>query len=446
MYLKTQKFLVLGASKSGFAVVKYLIDNGAKCCVYEELKSEKAQLALDKLKELGVENLTITQASDRLKDFDVLVLSPGVPINHEIAVRAKSLGKRIIGEVEFAYSQFIPPIIAVTGTNGKTTTVTLIDEILKEGKVKSELLGNVGVPFTSRLDSIDKNTVCITEISSYQLESIYAFMPHITCVLNLAPDHLERHYSMENYVFLKKRIFKNQRESEYSILNFDDPIVKNFFTEIKAKVLWVSVKDRVDGAYRKDGKLYYLDEYVMDENELKIKGEHNVYNALFAIACAKLIGVENERIKSALTNFKGVRHRVEFVCNKDGVEYYNDSKATNTASTISALDTLNKPIILILGGSEKGENYQALFEKIKLKEIKQVILTGASRYNMLDCAGKAGVTDVTITEDFYFAVKIASLFANEGDAVLLSPACASFDKFSCFEERGDAFIKAVEEL
>ena len=446
MYLRNQKFLIMGASKSGYAVIKYLLDKGAACCVYEELKSAKAQDALAKLNELGVENLSIGQVGERLKEFDVLVLSPGVPINHEIAVRAKSLGKRIVGEIEFAYSQFIPPIIAVTGTNGKTTTVTLIDEIMKDAKVKSELVGNVGVPFTSRLNDIDSNTVCIAEISSYQLESIYAFMPHITCILNIAPDHLERHYSMENYVFLKKRIFKNQRESEYSVLNFDDPIVKSFYTEIKAKVIWVSVKDKVDGAYRKDGKLYYLDECVMDENQLKIKGEHNVYNALFAIACAKLMGVDSQTIKDALTQFKGVKHRVQFVCNKNGVDYFNDSKATNTASTISALDSLNKPIILILGGSEKGEDYQILFEKIKSKEVKHVILTGASRFNMLDCAGKLGVSDVTVTEDFFFAIKIASLFANEGDAVLLSPACASFDKFNCFEERGNAFIKAVEEL
>ena len=446
MYIKTQKFLIMGASKSGFAVVKYLYDHGAKCSVYEELKNAKAQDAVEKLRGLGVNNLTREQVEEELNNIDVLVLSPGVPINHEIAVKAKQMGKRIIGEIEFAYMQFIPPIIAVTGTNGKTTTATLIDKILSEGGIETQLLGNVGVPFTSRVKEINYNTVCVAEISSYQLESMYSFMPHITCILNISPDHLERHYSMENYVFLKKRIFRNQRESEYAVLNYDDKLVRGFFTEVKAKTIWVSLKDKVEGAYRKDGKLYFFDEYIIEENQLKLNGDHNVYNVLFAIAAAKLIGVESESVRRSLAEFRGVRHRIEYVGTKNGVDYFNDSKATNTSSTINALETIKKPTILILGGSEKGENYDALFQKIKECSVKQVILTGASRFNMLDCAGKLGLTDVTVTENFFYAIKIAALFAVEGDAVLLSPACASFDRFNGFEERGDAFVKAVEEL
>lgn len=446
MDIKRQKFLILGASKSGFSVAKYLHENNGTFFVYEELKSPKATDALEKLKCLGVANLTRDKVEETLKECDVLILSPGVPINHEIAVKAKALGKRIMGELEFAYCTFFPNIVAVTGTNGKTTTVMLISGILDKAGVKNQLVGNVGTPFTEKLNEIDNKTVCVTEVSSYQLESVNYFCPHISCVLNIAPDHLERHYSMENYIYLKKRIFKNQRESEYTILNFDDVTVKNFFADVKSKVFWVSAKGKVDGAYRKESKLYCFDEYVIDEESLKLKGEHNVYNVLFAILSAKLMGVETENIVSFLQEFKGVEHRVQFVCEKNGVEYYNDSKATNTASTISALSTIKKPIVLILGGSEKGEDYNKLFETIKQSPIKHVVLTGASKFNMLDVAGKNEISEITLTPDFNCAVKIASLIAQDGDCVLLSPACASFDCFTSYEERGKAFIKAVEEL
>jgi UDP-N-acetylmuramoylalanine--D-glutamate ligase len=251
---------------------------------------------------------------------------------------------------------------------------------------------------------------------------------------------------MENYVFLKKRIFKNQRESEYTVLNYDDSVVRDFLPEIRSKVKWVSINERVDGAYMQGGKLYYCDEYVMDERELKLKGEHNVYNTLFAIVCAKLAGVQNEAIVASLKSFKGVRHRIEHVCTKNGVEFYNDSKATNTASTISALQSMQRPTVLILGGSEKGESYINLFEKIKRSTVKHVILTGASRFNMLDAAGKTGYSFVTVTSNFTDAVKIAAMLVESGDNLLLSPACASFDSFDGYEERGDAFVKIVEGL
>lgn len=446
MYVKNQKFLVIGASKSGFAVIKYLLERNADCRVFEQLKTSKATDALEKLSELGVENVTFSEAEELIKEIDVLILSPGVPINHELAVKAKHYGKRIMGELEFAYLLFTPPIIAVTGTNGKTTTVTLIDCVLENANINRQLVGNVGVPITSKINEITPETVCVTEVSSFQLESVGAFCPHISCVLNIAPDHLERHYTMENYIFLKKRIFKNQRESEYCVLNFDDQTVKNFYSEVRAKVVWVSVKEKVDGAYLKDGKLYYNDEYILDETDLQIKGMHNVYDVLFTIASCKLMGISTVHIVEALKNFKGVKHRIEFVCEKNGVEFYNDSKATNTASTLCALETVTKPTVLILGGSEKGESYDALFNKIKERPVKHTVITGASRFNMLDSAGRCGVSEITVTESFDYAIKIASMFAVGGDVVLFSPACASYDNFNGFEERGLAYIKAVEAL
>lgn len=444
MYYKTQKFLVLGVSKSGYSVAEYLLKNHAVCYVYEQFDTPKIKKSLETLLALGAIEVITEKANECIDDIDVLVISPGVPINHELAVLAKRKGKRVIGELEFGFLQFSPPTIAVTGTNGKTTTVSMVKAILDASERKSILVGNIGVPITSKLTDCDAETICVAEVSSFQLEGVNLFCPHVSCILNIAPDHLERHYTMENYIYLKKRIFKNQRESEFTVLNFDDLTVRSFFTETKAKVVWVSSKEKVEGVYQQNGKLYYYDEYVMDVDNLSLKGEHNLSDALFAIACAKIMGVETDIIARELTMFRGVRHRIELVCEKEGVKYYNDSKATNTSSTLSAIKTMSTPTVLILGGSEKGESYDALFSDIKSSMVKHVVITGASRYNMLESAGRIGVYNVTITPDFYCAVKIAKMMANQGDSILLSPACASFDSFSGFEERGEAFCKVVE--
>ncbi|MBE5737735.1 MAG: UDP-N-acetylmuramoyl-L-alanine--D-glutamate ligase [Clostridiales bacterium] len=444
MYIKTQKFLVLGISKSGYAVAKYILSNGGKCYLFEELSTPKIQTAINELLELGGIRVDQKDVDQIIKQIDVLVISPGVPINHPVAVKVKNLNKRIVGELEFGVLQFAPPIVAITGTNGKTTTATLVESIFNRAGAKALLVGNIGIPISGRIDDADKNTVCIAEVSSFQLESVSSFCPHISCVLNIAPDHLERHYSMENYIYLKKRIFKNQRESEFLILNYDDETVKEFSQESKAKSIYVSLKEKVYGGYRIDKKLYFFDEYIMDEEQLALKGEHNVFNALFAISIAKLMDVNNDIIIDALKNFKGVRHRMEIVAKKEGVTFYNDSKATNTASTIVAIENMKEPTILILGGSEKGEEYIKLFQKIKISSVKHAILTGASRLNMLDCAGKVGYSNITVTPDFETAVRIAKIISREGDNVLLSPACASFDCFNGYEERGDKFKSIVE--
>ena len=446
MFIKCQKFLVVGVSKSGFSAASYILGKGGDCYIYEELKSDKIDESVEKLTELGAKRADKENIDGVLSVCDVVVLSPGVPINHEIAVKAKRFGKRIIGEFGLGFELFVPPTIAVTGTNGKTTTVSMIEHILKTAGTDCCPVGNIGIPVTSKLNSLSKDTVCVAEISSFQLESIGLFCPHIACVTNISPDHIERHYNMENYIFLKKRIMKYQRESEYTVLNFDDSTVREFENETKGKIVWVSANQKVYGAYRENGKLCFNGEYVTDENQLALSGEHNVYNALFAIAATKLMGVESTVIKEALSSFKGVKHRVELISEKNGIKFYNDSKSTNTASTISAIGTMKAPTVLILGGSEKGEKYDKLFEIIKTSPVKHVVITGASRYHMFDAANKAGFYDLTLTSDFICAVKIATMYAKDGDCVLLSPACASFDRFSGYEERGNNFIKTVEEL
>lgn len=446
MYIKNQKFLVLGVSKSGYAVAKKVIESGGKCYLFEQLKSDKIKGVLDELVSLGAVICNEENVDNVLDIIDVLVISPGVPINHTVAVNAKRKGKRIIGELEFGYNCLMPTLVAVTGTNGKTTTCTMINAILEGAKSKNFLVGNVGEPITSKVNQITNNDICVTEVSSFQLESVYAFNPHISCVLNIAPDHLERHYSMENYLFLKKRIFKNQRESEYSVFNYDDEVVRGFYNESRAKTLWISTKEKVEGGYIKDGALYYFDEKIIEENKLALTGLHNVYNALFAIVVAKLLKVGNEVIAETLKNLKGVRHRIEFIKTVNGVDYYNDSKATNVASTVTALENMKKPTVLIIGGSEKGEAYDNLFAKIKETPVKHVIITGDSKYSMLDASGKNGYSSVTVTPDFEYAVKIARLISEEGDNVLLSPACASFDCFKDYEERGDKFVSLIGEF
>ena len=380
MLINKQTFLVLGVSKSGSSVADYIIDKGGKCYLFEELNKPHILDNINRLIDKGAVRVYQEDIELVLSKTDILVISPGVAINHPVAVLAKKLGVRIIGELEFGYLAFTPNICAVTGTNGKTTTVSLLEHIFNCANISCRTVGNIGTPLTSKVNEIKNDEILFTEVSSFQLESVSSFCPHISAILNISPDHMERHYTLDNYIFLKKRIFKNQKSSEYTILNYDDEIVKTFADESKANIIYVSTIFKVKGAYRENGKLYYLGEYIIDENELSLSGEHNIYNSLFAIAISKLYGVENEVIKSALKTFKGVKHRIEHICTKNGVEYYNDSKSTNTASTLSALKSIKTPIVLILGGSEKGEDYSNFFEQIKLHPIKQIILTGASRF------------------------------------------------------------------
>ncbi|MBE7087574.1 MAG: UDP-N-acetylmuramoyl-L-alanine--D-glutamate ligase [Clostridiales bacterium] len=446
MDLYHQKFLVLGVSKSGKAVGDYILKRGCKCYFYEELTSPKIDDAISELTNLGGVFVQRENVDKCLEEVDVIILSPGVPINHRVVIKAKSLNKKIIGELEFGFLQFIPNIVAVTGTNGKTTTVSMINHILNRSGGVSRAVGNVGYPLTLALDDIKVSDVLVAEISSFQLETFDYFKPHISCVLNITPDHLDRHYTMDNYVFLKKRILKNLTESEYAVLNYDDDIVRGFLTDLKAKPVLVSVKQKVLGAYSLDNKLYYNDEFIMETSELSLCGKHNEYNALFVIAVCSLLGVKVQDIKEGLKSFKGVPHRLELIFEKDGIRYVNDSKSTNTGATISALSSITSDTVLILGGSDKGENYIELFNQIKLHPVKHVVLTGDTRFKMLADSTEAGYNEVSVTKNFDTAVKIARLFATSGDTVLLSPACASFDSFSSYENRGKRFAEVVTEL
>jgi UDP-N-acetylmuramoylalanine--D-glutamate ligase len=262
-------------------------------------------------------------------------------------------------------------------------------------------------------------------------------------VLNLSPDHLERHYTLENYAFLKSKLVSMQKESEYAVLNYDDLIVREMGENAKSKVIYVSLKEKVNGAYLDGENLCFNEQIIMPIEELSIKGEHNVQNALFVVAVSKLLGISNENIKQGLKNFKGVPHRIELVKEENGVKYYNDSKSTNTNSTITAIKYMQSPTVLIIGGQDKGEDYTALFKEIKNSKVIHTVITGASRYKMLKCAEELGIIDFSLVPNFILAINLAKNIVKAGENLLFSPACSSYDEFKNFEERGNAFSICV---
>lgn len=445
MYFKRQTFLVMGLSKSGRAATEFLLSEKASVYIYDDVYTDRIQQTVKDLEKLGARYVEKEGMSEVMERCDALVLSPGIPIDHPIAVAFKRNGRAVIGEAELATRVMRCPMIAVTGTNGKTTTVSMLAEVLSKGGLSVQACGNIGTPMIDYCH-LTGNEVAVAEISSFQLETLQSIRPHISMVLNITEDHLNRHYNMENYVFLKAKLLKNCTETEYAILNYDDPIVRGFADKTKAKVLYFSVKERVVGAYYEEGALYFGKEKILAVSDLPIGGLHNVQNALAVIVAAKIMGIKNEDIVSALTDFKGIKHRVEMVANIDGVAYINDSKGTNVDATIKAIDAMKADTVLLLGGKDKGYNYEKLFAALSGSKVVHAILYGENRFTLLKAARACDYHAVTLCDGFDFAVRIAALKAQTGQNVLLSPASASFDEFANYEERGEAFVKIVQSL
>ncbi len=444
MYLKKTVFLVVGASKSGIGITELLLKRGAKCYVYDDGESDRVKENVAFLVDKGAIATDKTEVFSLLRKIDAVVLSPGVAIDHEIPLAAKKLGKRITGELELASTFCQSPIIAVTGTNGKTTTCAMIDAVLKSAGISDKLCGNVGTPLSAVADDLTPDDVAVVEASSFQLETVRTFAPHVAVITNITPDHLSRHYNMDNYVFVKSKILSNLTETEYAVLCYDDPIVRSLDEKTRGKVVYFSVKEEVNGAYVSEGKIFYKGKYVADLSDLPISGIHNVYDALACLCVAIIMGVDKNDVVEAFKNFKGVKHRIQFVRNVNGVDFYNDSKATNVDATVKAVAAMSKPTILILGGKDKGLDFTPLFEGIKGSKVKAIVATGESAFRIAECAKKCEFGEVSMTGDFNLAFYLAKKMAERGDAVLLSPACSSFDAFTDFEQRGDAFIKLVE--
>ena len=422
---------VFGLGKSGFAIAERLLPLGVNVFITDA--KEQTPETVQKLKELKISYELGEHTDKAIENKDLIVLSPGVNPDLQILQTARKNGVQIISEIELAYRFFSKPIIAITGTNGKTTTTTLIGELLRAGGKKVAVGGNIGVPLIS-MDDSDLDFI-VAEISSFQLQTIVSFRPWISLLLNITEDHIERHKSLENYAIAKSRIFLNQKKSDFLIYNGEDPNVLVIVKRSEATLI----------PFTKKGADDILG---VTSSKLPIKGEHNVENAMAATLVAKIVGIDKKIIRDTLISFKGVEHRIEFVCEKNGIEFYNDSKATNPDSTIVALKALNrgnKSIILILGGRDKGTSLDMMNEEIK-KRVKKVVLIGEAAKRFEESFTQSGFFDFVHAKDFESAIKTSYSLAEKGDRVLLSPACASFDMFANFEERGRVFKSIAREL
>ena len=336
--------------------------------------------------------------------------------------------------------------VAVTGTNGKTTTVTMLNEVLTANGAHSVACGNNGHPLIEEVEDLTFNDYAVIEVSSFQLETLSSLRPHIAVVTNVTEDHLNRHYNMENYIFLKSKILKTLRESEYAVLNYDDPIVREFANRTKAKPIYFSMQTRINGAYYENGSVYFNGEKYFDVTELTINGVHNAYNALACVAVAGILGLDKKITAQAICAFKGVKHRIQVVREVNGVTYVDDSKGTNVDAALKAAQSMANPTIILLGGKDKGDDYVPLFEGLSATPVVHAIIYGENRFKMLNAAIKAGFVGFSLCSEFNTAVKIAQFIAKPGQCVLLSPASSSFDSFLNYEERGDAFREIVEKI
>ncbi len=442
MYLSKQSFLVLGLSRSGTAAAEFLLKAKAKVYLYDDIDGENIRASRKKLEALGATALEKEALSQSVEYCDGLVISPGIPIDHPLAVLYKRSGKAVLGEAELAARVIGCPCVAVTGTNGKTTTVSMLAKIFTESGKKAVACGNIGTPMIGVVENAPE--IAVAEISSFQMETLNSFRPHVAVVLNVTEDHLSRHYTMENYIFLKRKLLKNLTETEFAVLNYDDNVVREFAQGLKARVVWISIRERVNGAYMENGELYYHGEKILTAEELLLGGLHNVQNALAAIAVAKIFGVETGSIANSLTSFKGVKHRIEEVGTFDGVTYIDDSKGTNVDATVKAVACMKSDTVLLLGGKDKGYEYTSLFSALKKSKVVSAVLYGENRYKLLAAARETGFEPLTVCTKFSEAITIAKTVAKKGQTVLLSPASASFDEFNGYEERGDAFVATVK--
>lgn len=445
MYYKKMKFFIVGMSKSGRAACKLLLKRKSKVCIFDENPSEEVNNAMNELVANGAVLIKKENAKSAIDESNVIVLSPGVPIDSDLPSYAIDKGKCVIGETELAFLVSKCPIIAVSGTNGKTTTCSLIYEILKTSGEKCTLAGNVGIPFSSVVDDCDEETLAVLEVSSFQLETVKRFTPFIGCILNITPDHMNRHYNMENYAYLKSKLIAGLSECEYAVLSADDENVVKTAECTNGKKVFFSVKKQTNGAYVADGKICWRGKQLMPITDLKLSGIHNIENALAAVCVAKILGIEDEKLVAGLAAFSGVKHRQEKIAEKNGIVYIDDSKATNPDSALKAVETCGKSIVLLVGGIDKGFGYNAFFEKVsETGKVRAVILYGKSRKVLYRAAENAGIEDLYLSVGFTNAVATAFGISRRGDTVLLSPACASFDEFTDFEERGDVFAGLVK--
>ena len=451
MNLKSKKILLIGLAKTGVSTIKYLDKLGAKIILNDIKDKNELKNILNEISDLKNVEYILGYHPENIDDIDMVIVSPGVPLDLPFILKIKEKNIELIGEVELAYRLSNNPIfIGITGTNGKTTTTSLVGEIFKTAKFDTYTVGNIGNPVIDTVDITDENSVLVTELSSFQLESIDKFKPKVSAILNFTEDHMNRHHTMENYISAKSNIFKNQDEKDFCILNYDDEMVRELEDKIKAKVIFFSRKKELkEGIYldKDDNIVINIDKKItlLNKKELSLPGNHNLENAMAAIAISYVLNVDLEVIKNILKSFASVSHRQEFVRDINNITFINDSKGTNPDSTIKAIESYNRPIVLIAGGKDKGSKFDELLDIAKNK-VRALVLMGETSHIIEKCAREKGFKHIYIVNDMKEAVKTSYDIAIKNDIVLLSPACASWDMYKSFEVRGDDFKNNVNNL
>src|SRR5450755_3759349 len=447
MELNGKRVLVVGLGKSGVASALFLKARGARVTASDTKSGDELRDEIPVLLDNGITVETGGHGDRTFRGQDLIVVSPGVPVDAPPLVQARALGEAVIGEIELA-AQFLPgPIVAITGSNGKTTTTTLTGEIMTAAGFPALVGGNIGTPAISLAERAKPETVIVLEISSFQLETIQTFRPKVAVVLNVTPDHLDRHRTFEIYAGAKARIFENQQASDFAVLNADDPTCVAMGSRTRAQVFWFSRSKEVQpGAWTHAGNILFRDasgqREILQVSEIPLKGAHNLENVLAAVCAGALMGCAPEKIRQAVRDFKAVEHRLEFVATIRGVDYYNDSKATNVDATIKALESFPANIHLILGGKDKGSDYTLLNDLLR-QRVKRVYTIGAAAAKIESQIKGAEILHSGTLEN---AIRKASAVAQTGDVVLLAPACASFDQFKSYEHRGKVFKEIVRGL
>lgn len=449
--LTEKKVLVFGTGISGIGAAKLLEEVQAEVILYdgnEKLCKEeiKKRLPADSKCEIVLGALS----KELLESLDLVVMSPGVPLDIPVVEQIKAAGIPVWGEIELAYQMSEGTVLAITGTNGKTTTTALLGEIMKTYADSVFVVGNIGNPYTDAALSMTKDSYTVAEISSFQLETIDAFAPKVSAILNITEDHLNRHHTMEEYIRVKELITANQTKEDYCILNYEDEVLREFGEECPAQTVFFSSERKLDKGVFLDGNVICLKTdtetlEIVKTEELKILGKHNYENVMAASAMAYYVGVPVEVIQKAVTQFRAVAHRIEFVDEIHGVAYYNDSKGTNPDAAIKGIQAMNRPTLLIGGGYDKESSYEEWIQAFEGK-VKYLVLIGQTREKIQEAAHRCGFMNTILAEDLEEAVSICTQKAEEGDAVLLSPACASWGQFDNYEQRGDKFKEYVYAL
>ena len=453
MDYENKKVLVVGMARSGIAAAQLLRAHGALVTINDNKTEEELGEALDVLKGLQLDWKLGCPAEPLLEGHDVLVISPGISVNAPFVVKARSMGMYVTGELELAWQLSQGTLVAVTGTNGKTTTVSLLGEIFRNAGKMTHVVGNIGYPYSLAALVSKREDVFVCEVSSFQMETADTFHPHVGLLTNITEDHLNRHGTMQVYTAMKMRMFASQTPEDIAVFNADDPALQSLCRQVNSRVMKFSRKQEVrEGAFVRDGEIILRmngeEKTVCRTDEVRIPGPHNLENALGAVCCAAAMEVPIPVIRHSLRTFRGVEHRIESVRVLDGVEYFNDSKGTNVDSTLKAVETMTRPTVLILGGYDKKVSFDALSQEIMARReiIRETVLIGQTAPQIEESLRRAGYDHILHAETLREAVLTCRQIAEDGWNVLLSPACASFDMFQDYEERGRIFKNIVREL